>query len=277
MAQLILCTSKVAETPFTFLNTKVEIYTYEELCFYIYNNTVLISKSSLSDKLFEWIRDELGMDELADKLIGMMNKTAYAQDLLIEILSAGNYYTIEEIKNYAEAWQKYRKLDRLQKAKLKADGYLAYRRYIKAATFYDDIIDEIEEGTDPVFLGNIYHNRGVAAANNMDLEEAKEYFLKAYELNDNPDSMKSYFYIVAITSDTSTLRTEIRNQGLPDDYLEEIMAEIGESKDDVREMTIFAMLQRAAYNKMNKDMTDYDKRMDIILSELKDDFREQAI
>ena len=277
MSKIILCTSKTAETPFTFLNTKVEIYTYEELCFYIYNNTVLISKSSLSDKLFEWIRDELGMDELADKLIGMMNKTAYAQDLLIEILSAGNYYTIEEIKNYAEAWQKYRKLDRLQKAKLKADGYLAYRRYIKAATFYDDIIDEIEEGTDPVFLGNIYHNRGVAAANNMDMEEAKEYFLKAYELNDNPDSMKSYFYIVAITSDTSTLRTEIRNQGLPDDYLEEIMAEIGESKDDVREMTIFAMLQRAAYNKMNKDMTDYDKRMDIILSELKDDFREQAI
>jgi hypothetical protein len=65
--------------------------------------------------------------------------------------------------------------------------------------------------------------------------------------------------------------------GLPDEYLEEIMTEIGDSKDDVREMTIFAMLQRAAYNKMNKDMTDYDKRMDIILSELKDDFREQAI
>ena len=45
----------------------------------------------------------------------------------------------------------------------------------------------------------------------------------------------------------------------------------------IREMTIFSMLQRAAYNKMNKDMTDYDKRMDIILGELKDDFREQAI
>ena len=277
MAQLILCNSKPAETPFTFLNTKVEIYTYEELCFYIYNNTVLISKSALSDKLFEWIRTQLGMEELADKLIGLMNKTTFAQDLLIEILSAGEYYSIEEIKTYAEAWQKYRKLDRLQKAKLKADGYLAYRRYIKAATFYDDIIQETNEKTDPVFLGNIYHNRAVAAANNLDLDEAKEFFLKAYELNENPDSLKSYFYIVALTSDTATLRTEIRHQGLPDDYLEEILTEIGESKDDVREMTIFAMLQRAAYNKMNKDMADYDKRMDIILSELKDDFREQAI
>jgi tetratricopeptide (TPR) repeat protein len=277
MSKLILCTSKTAETPFTFLNTKVEIYTYEELCFYIYNNTVLISKSSLSDKLFEWIRTELGMEDLADRLIGLMNKTTYAQDLLIEILTAGDYYTTEEIKSYTEAWQKYRKLDKLQKAKLKADGYLAYRRYIKAATFYDDIIQETNEDTDPVFVGNIYHNRAVAAANNMELDEAKSYFMKAYELNENPDSLRSYFYIVAITGDTSSLRNEIRYMGLPDEYLEEIMEEIGESKDDVREMTIFAMLQRAAYNKMNKDMTDYDKRMDIILSELKDDFREQAI
>ena len=277
MAQLILCTSKTAETPFTFLNTQVEIYTYEELCFYIYNNTVLISKSSLSEKLFDWIREELGMEELADKLVGLMNKTAYAQDLLIEILNAGDYYTTEEVKTYTEAWQKYRKLDKMQRAKLKADGYLAYRRYIKAATFYDDIIKETNEDTDPIFLGNIYHNRAVAAANNMDLEDAKDYFMKAYEKNDNPDSLKSYFYIVAITEDTATLKNEIRYMGLPDEYLEEIMTEIGDSKDDVREMTIFAMLQRAAYNKMNKDMTDYDKRMDIILSELKDDFREQAI
>lgn len=281
MSKLILCTTKTAETPFTFLNTKVEIYTYEELCFYIYNNTVLISRSVLSDKLFDWIRTELGMEEVADKLVGLMNKTAYVQDILIEILNAGDYYTVDEIKEYTETWQKYRKLNKLQKAKLKADGYLAYRRYIKAATFYDDIIDEIingnGEGYDPVFLGNLYHNRAVASANNMDLDDAKAFFMKAYELNDNPDSLKSYFYIVAITTDTASLKQEIRNMGLPDEYLEEIMSEIGESKDDVREMTIFAMLQRAAYNKMNKDMADYDKRMDIILSELKDDFREQAI
>ena len=42
-------------------------------------------------------------------------------------------------------------------------------------------------------------------------------------------------------------------------------------------MTIFSMLQRAVYNRMNKDMIDYDKRKDIILGQLKDGFREQAI
>ena len=42
-------------------------------------------------------------------------------------------------------------------------------------------------------------------------------------------------------------------------------------------MTIYSMLERAVYNKMHKDINEYDKRMDIILDELKNEFREQAI
>ena len=110
MSKIILCTRKEASHPFIFLNTKVEINTYEELCFYIYNNTVLISKSSLSEKLFDWIRDELDMPELAAKLVALSNKATFAQDLLVEILNAGDYYTPDEIATYVEAWQKYRRL-----------------------------------------------------------------------------------------------------------------------------------------------------------------------
>ena len=277
MSKVILCTSKEATHPYIFLNTKVEINNYEELCFYIYNNTVLISKSSLSDKLFDWIRDEIDMPELAEKLVAMSNKTPFAQDLLVEILNAGNYYEEEEIISYMEAWQKYRRLTASQRKKLKADGYLGYRRYIKAASIYDDILDNQEDIVDKIFLGNVYHNRAVASANNLDTEKAKEYFLKAYELNQNPDSLRGYMIVFAASSDTATIQQEMRKYELDEEYFENLMTEIGESNDDVREMTIFSMLQRAVYNRMNKDMIDYDKRMDIILSQLKDEFREQAI
>ena len=277
MSKVILCTSKEATHPYIFLNTKVEINNYEELCFYIYNNTVLISKSSLSDKLFDWIRDEIDMPELAAKLVAMSNKTPFAQDLLVEILNAGNYYEEEEIISYMEAWQKYRRLTASQRKKLKADGYLGYRRYIKAASIYDDILDNQEDIVDKIFLGNVYHNRAVASANNLDTEKAKEYFLKAYELNQNPDSVRGYMIVFAASSDTATIQQEMRKYELDEEYFENLMTEIGESNDDVREMTIFSMLQRAVYNRMNKDMIDYDKRMDIILSQLKDEFREQAI
>ncbi|MDD6137069.1 MAG: hypothetical protein PUB54_07870 [Lachnospiraceae bacterium] len=277
MSKVILCTKKEATHPFIFLNTKVEISTYEELCFYIYNNTVLISKSALSDKLFDWIRDELGMSELAAKLTALSNKTSYAQDLLVEILNAGDYYEPEEIVTYVEAWQKYRKLSPSQRKKLKADGYLGYRRYIKAASIYDEIIDDHPDITDNVFVGNVYHNRAVAAANNLDTYDAKRFFLKAYELNGNEDSLRGYLIVFAAGNDSATIRQEIRKYDLDDEDFENLMIEIGESNDDVREMTIYSMLQRAVYNRMNKDMIDYDKRMDIILGQLKDEFREQAI
>ena len=277
MGRVIVCSPKQAETPFTFLNTKVEIYTYEELCFYIYNNTVLISRSALSDKLFEWIRDEIDMPQLAERLTGLANKTSFVQELLVEILSAGDYYSIEEVKTYAAAWQKYRKLSPLQREKLKADGYLGYRRFIRASIIYDGIIEQEAEIPDREFLGNVYHNRAVAAANNLDMEDAKKYFLRAYELNQNPESMKGYFFVIAATEDITTLRSEVRERGLSEEYFEDIMLEVGDSREDVREMTIYAMLQRAIYNRLHKDMTDYNKRMDIILADLKDEFREQIV
>ena len=277
MGRVIVCSPKQAETPFTFLNTKVEIYTYEELCFYIYNNTVLISRSALSDKLFEWIRDEICMPQLAERLTALANKTSFVQELLVEILSAGDYYSIEEVKTYAAAWQKYRKLSPLQREKLKADGYLGYRRFIRASIIYDGIIEQEAEIQDREFLGNVYHNRAVAAANNLDVDDAKKFFLKAYDLNSNQESLKGYFYVVSATEDITTLKNEVHKMGLSERYFEDIMMEIGDSKDDVREMTIYAMLQRAIYNKMHKDMTDYDKRMDIILAQLKDEFRDQIV
>ena len=277
MSKVILCTKKEASHPFIFLNTKVEINTYEELCFYIYNNTVLISKSALSDKLFDWIRDELDMPELAAKLVALSNKTPFAQDLLVEILNEGDYYEPEEIKTYVEAWQKYRRLTASQRKKLKADGYLGYRRYIKAASIYDDIIENQDDIQDKIFIGNVYHNRANASANNLDTEDAKQFFLKAYELNQNEESLKGYMLVFAAGNDSTTIKQEIRKYDLDDDYFENLMLEIGDSNDDVREMTIYTMLQRAIYNRMNKDMIDYDKRMDIILGQLKDEFREQAI
>lgn len=277
MSKVILCTTKEASHPFIFLNTKMEVNNYEELCFYIYNNTVLISKSSLSDKLFDWIRDEIGMPELAAKLTALSNKTLFAQDLLVEILNAGDYYEPEEIKTYVEAWQKYRKLSASQRKKLKADGYLGYRRYIKAASIYDDIIENRSELLDRTFMGNVYHNRAVAAANNLDVEDAKAYFLKAYELNNNDESLKGYLMVFASQNDSISIKQEMRKYDLGDDNFENLMLEIGDANDDVREMTIYSMLQRAIYNRMNKDMIDYDKRMDIILGQLKDEFREQAI
>ncbi len=53
------------------------------------------------------------------------------------------------------------------------------------------------------------------------------------------------------------------------------MNEIADSKEDVHEMSIYNKVQKAVYNRMHGDIEDYDRRMNSILSALKDQFRNQ--
>ena len=54
MSGIIICKTKTADNPYTFLNTKITIYSYEELCYYIFNNMVLIGKDDLISRISWW-------------------------------------------------------------------------------------------------------------------------------------------------------------------------------------------------------------------------------
>jgi hypothetical protein len=71
------------------------------------------------------------------------------------------------------------------------------------------------------------------------------------------------------------MQRELRKRGMPAGFLDDLMSEIGDSKEDVHEMSIYNKVQKAVYNRMKGDFEDYDKRMDSILGSLKDEFRNQ--
>lgn len=278
MGKIIICNTKTANNPYTFLNTKVSVYSYEELCYYIYNNMVLIGDEDISERLSAWIRNELELPDLAEKIDGLLEKNAFVQDVMTEILVYGTYYTTDEIREFMTDCQKFRSLSSYELQKLRADGYMKYKHYIKAGAIYDEIIDAMEkENKENDFLGNIYHNKAVALAGNLQMDEAKECFMKAYSLNENDESLIEYFCVLAVTVDTATLSKEIKKRGMPESFMEDLMMEIGDSKEDVREMPIYSKVQKAVYNRLHGHIEDYDRRMDTILSELKDEFRNQLV
>lgn len=276
MGGIIICKTKTADNPYTFLNTKISVYSYEELCYYIFNNMVLIGRDDLADRLSLWLRENADMPELADKLDVLLGKNTYLQDIMVEILTYGEYYSKDEVKDFMDECKRIRTLKEYELDKKRADSYMMYKHYIKADAIYDDII-EYKESHDEYdeFLGNIYHNKGVAMAGNLQLEEAKECFIKAFSLNKNNESLIEYFCVLAVTVDTATLQRELRKRGMPSGFLDDLMSEIGDSKEDVHETSIYNKVQKAVYNRMRGDIEDYDKRMNSILGTLKDEFRSQ--
>lgn len=278
MGKIIVCNTKTAQNPYTFLNTKVAVFSYEELCYYLYNNMVLVGEEDVSARLSAWIKTELQLPELASKVDALLEKHAFARDIMVEILVYGSYYSSEEIRGFMADCQKLRSLKSYEIEKLRGDGYLRYKHYIKAGAIYDEIICYLEkEKLENEFLGNVYHNKAVALAGNLQMDEAKDCFIRAYNLNRNEESLIEYFCVLAVTVDTATLEKEIKKRGLPASFLEDLMMEIGDSKEDVREMPIYNKVQKAVYNRLHGHIEDYDRRMDTILSELKDEFRSQLV
>lgn len=239
---------------------------------------VLVGEEDVSARLSAWIRRELDLTELADKIDTLLDKHAFVQDIMVEILVYGGYYSSEEVRQFMAECQKLRTLKSYEVEKLRADGYLRYKHYIKAGAIYDEVICYLEkEKQEDEFLGNVYHNKAVALAGNLQLDEAKSCFIKAYSLNKNEESLIEYFCVLAVTVDTATLEKEIKKRGLPANFLEDLMSEVGDSKEDVRELPIYNKVQKAVYNRLHGHIEDYDRRMDTILSELKDEFRDQLV
>ena len=81
MSGYILCQVKKAEKPFYIENISTNIYSIEELCYYLYNNLYLVDSSLISSKLCTWLEEELELPKLAAKLKPYIGREAGLEEV----------------------------------------------------------------------------------------------------------------------------------------------------------------------------------------------------
>ena len=146
MARVILCETKPATTSYIFPNTRIEVFSYEELCYYIYNNAALLSAEHIGVPMIHWIRDELKLPELSESLRQLKEKEGTdLTDLATTILTFREYYSIPEVKEFILKLERMKNLSVPEFRKLQADGFLRYHKYLKALSVYDEILEQIEK------------------------------------------------------------------------------------------------------------------------------------
>ncbi|MGN0375145.1 MAG: hypothetical protein ACI4EN_06545, partial [Butyrivibrio sp.] len=193
MAGFILCRSKYAERPYYINNMAINIYSMEELCYYIYNNIYLIGTDLVDDGLIQYIDSELGETELAKQLEFLVSQNAGLSELVITILRYVDYYSEEEISVLKNVIDRLDTQNVLQRLKSRADNFLNNRRYESAIHNYELIVYGRKDVTlTDEFYGDVWHNMGVANAMLFSFGEAAICFKTAYELNHREDSQKSF-------------------------------------------------------------------------------------
>lgn len=277
MGRIILCETQPATTSYIFPNTKIEVFSYEELCYYIYNNIALVAEEYISTGMFNWIEDGLKLSELAQNLRQIKEKeTSDLTDLLAAILTYKEYYTIQEVKEFILRIERMKGLTPPQFRKMQADGFLRYHKYQKAASIYDEILEQYSDMKNKKLLGSIYHNRAVALANNFELKEAMESYLKAYELTQNTGSIYEYLMLMATMKDRTDVEVLAKYYGI-EDMIETLYDAIEDAEADVAASPIYHRMEKAIFHYKKNNLTDFNKRMDTVIEQLKSEFREQTV
>ena len=194
MAGLILCRGKYSTRPYYISNMAVNIYSMEELCYYIYNNIYLIGSDLFDEGLISYIGNELDEKELSEELEFLKSQSAGLSEMVMTVLRHIDYYSDDEISRLRQEIDRLDTQNAYERLKLRADNFLANKRYNSAVRNYSSIVKgKRDDSLDDIFYGSVWHNMGVAYARMFAFSEAENCFMMAYELNRSEESCNAMY------------------------------------------------------------------------------------
>lgn len=196
---LIVCDYNEVLHPYFIPELDLNIYSYEELCFIIYENPVLVRDRFITTALLDFIELELGLTALKSRLLKMRKDRASEDEMLIYILSFGNIYSSSEILRYKKLLEYFKRAHKADYLLLKGNYMFRLGLFGRAANDYNKIL---RFGKDKVvsnkFLAIVHENLGSTYANLFQYMAAYEEYEKAFLIASDLNILKKMYHISLI-------------------------------------------------------------------------------
>ena len=144
MEQVYLC-GNVAAKPLYIRELGIYVYSAEELSYVIFNNSLLIDESFFSEELKSFLRDEMKLPAVADKLDRYYTSPQDRDSVLAMLLREIGYYSEPEITKFVEAQARLRRLGPAERLKEKGDLLMEKNRCESAIRAYGSILSRRRE------------------------------------------------------------------------------------------------------------------------------------
>ena len=195
MGNIILCHKKKAREPYEIARIQRRIYTIEELCYYLCNHLYLVDYTIMNQQLCEWLGEELGLAELAEKLRANLEESVSMEQFVFMILAESAIYTAAELQQILDVMEKLKNQKPVEKQKYKADNLLASGSVKAAIMIYQAIIHgEKDESMDGRFYGRVYGCLGAAYGRLFLYKEAAKMYEAAFQICEEESMLKAYLY-----------------------------------------------------------------------------------
>lgn len=198
---LLYCRMEPVEHPYFIEVLGIHVFSSQELCYVIFNNPLLVMEDFVDDGLLSFIRKDLDMALVADRMQKLLETGSRAEEVLLLFMSECDYYSEKELGRFKAAVTGYRRLKAEEYEKQRADYLFGRRQYGRAAVRYERILDGAsEDGTSKKelgeeFLAGVYSNLGAAYAQMFQFQKALNAYEKAYGIEAGEDVLKRIYFL----------------------------------------------------------------------------------
>ena len=193
MGELLLCNEPIAAMPYYIEGIGLNIYSLEELSYYISRNVYLLDQDFICEDLCEWIEVEVKQTNLAAELRKEMDSSCRLSAFVLLILKACGYCTNAEIQQIVKRVQEIETKSEYERSKFRADQLLEKNKCIAAIYEYRILLEyDKAQSENTLIVGNVWHNLGTAYARLFLFQEASNCYFNTYKKNENRKSLLEY-------------------------------------------------------------------------------------
>ncbi len=274
MGELLLCKEPIAAMPYYIEGISINVYSLEELCYYISHNTYLLEQNFMDPELCAWVENELKLTELAEELRRQIYEKGRLSEFIALILKECGYCTREEVRNIYDVLQELEGKSDYECSKIRADRLMEKEKYLSSIYEYKRLLDSEETlGEAPETVGNIWHNLGTAYARMFLFEEAGNCFEKAYHYNKNEESLKECLLAHQCRKDEAGFYQTAEKYGVSQETLQELQEQMQEKEPDGTFTEFSENLKVLQALLDSGDRRQYRKEVENMILKWKEDYR----
>ena len=235
MSGYILCQTKKAQRPYFIENISMNIYSIEELCYYLYHNLYLADHTVFNEELCVWLREELGLVHLAAKLKQNLERNVSVEEMIYPVFKEINYLTYEEMKDFNSRIVTYGKEKAAVRQKRKGDALTENGMYVNAIQVYQKILerDDLAEQRKG-FAASVRYNLGCAYSYLFQMEKAMECFWEAFLIQSDPKELVCYLLAYRSVKKPQEYENRLKELNVSDevkDTLKKALDEFAQKKE----------------------------------------------
>lgn len=274
MSGLLLC-GKTAKKPLNVKEAEINLYSMEELCYYLYNNIYMIGPEFFDNSLIEFLDNGLELEAVAKKIKDQMYRNESYIEMIKTIIDGSHYYCTAEKENISQVLKELENRSEAERIKARGDLLAQNGRYDGAIRTYRTLLGTNRKGADSRVIGSIWNNMGVIYAKLFLYRDALSCFKLAYDMGMEQEYMDNLICTLILLDDAEKTEEIKLQYEITDEVIEKYGQAIEMARDEIKKDPRLLHIREKLTYSPEKELNSFYKGADQIINMWKNAYREQ--